>query len=137
MAHMGATIELPKQSAKQTGFGPVLTAAALIVVIGLVVAMGAWLVGSNLASGSRANDGSYDQVESLRGGTTLSVTSDTSLDKIEDIRGGAFLPGADGSYDLIDALKSGAFLPQRMPPLSGDGVPASNRETRWLHGPLE
>jgi hypothetical protein len=155
MAHMGATIELPKQPAKQAGFGPVLPAAALIVVIGLVVAMGAWLIGTNVASGSRASDRSYDQIESLRGAATLPLAGDASTDKVEGLKGGAFLP-LDDSYDLIEALKSGAFLPKtatgldtavrggwfvtpaatRMTPLSGDGVSPSSQETRGLHGAL-
>jgi hypothetical protein len=155
MAHMGATIELPKQPAKQAGFGPVIPAAALIVVIGLVVAMGAWLIGTNVASGSRATDGSYDQIESLRGAAALSLAADRSTDKVESLKGGAFLP-LDNSYDLIEALKSGAFLPHvdtgldtavrggwfvtpsatRMTPLSGDGVVTGQQETRGLHGAL-
>jgi hypothetical protein len=111
MAHMGATIELPKQPAKQAGFGPVLPAAAAILVIGIVVAMGTWLIGTNVVSGSRASDRSYDQIESLRGAVTLPAAVDTSTDKVEGLKGGAFLP-LDNSYDLLEALKAGAFLPK-------------------------
>lgn len=200
MAHMGATIELPKQSAKQAGFGPALGLAALLAVIGFVIVM-AWLIGSNQATGTAVADHSYDRIEGLRGAATLSATDtsvttaesirggafapsvvlDRNLDGIEELRGGAFLPSklvddsvglrgwayqpptdyngswlqtgvglrgwsyqpptdyngswltVDSDRDLLDALKAGEFLPQRMPPLSGDGV-RPIQETRGLHG---
>jgi hypothetical protein len=84
---MGATIELPKQSAKQSGFGPVALGALLVVVI----AMAAVLIAANLSSRTSAVDRSYDQIEGLRGATTLSAT-DTSVNAVEGIRGGAFAP---------------------------------------------
>jgi hypothetical protein len=104
---MGATIDLPKQPAiKQTGFGPAFAGATIVLVIGLL-AMSAWLVGSNVTSLSSAADRSYTDIETLRNGTTLSA-SDTSLTKVESIRGGAMGGAVDMSLTKIESLRGEA-----------------------------
>ncbi|HEV8403333.1 MAG TPA: hypothetical protein VGQ31_09885 [Candidatus Limnocylindrales bacterium] len=105
MAHAGTPSDLGTRPAISAPSGhPGLWQAALVVVITAVVVMAtAFIVASKATPGGPAADRSYDQIESLRGGTVAGATVDRSYDAIEQMRGA--VPFVDPASDDIQTLR--------------------------------
>jgi hypothetical protein len=90
MAHAGTPTDLAKQPATSAN-GPwqALLAVIVILAIGVGMALIASTVATSRGITAPAADGSYNEVEALRGGTTLAA-ADSSYTQVEKNRGGAF-----------------------------------------------
>jgi hypothetical protein len=109
MAHAGTT----SSSSGQIGLWKALLAAVVIAAIGIGMVIAVPLITSGRATTAPALDNSYNQIETLRGATTLSGVDKSNAAFLNAAaaraRAMSGVP-ADTSYDLLETLRA-----QRVP----------------------